>query len=182
MGVTPHGPQASPVAFVDVQYEDGGGVAACVVAEDWSDATPIEEQVVAVPSVKPYRPGAFYDRELPCISIALSLVRAPIRAVVVDGYVDLDERGTPGLGAHLHTQLGGAVVVIGVAKTSFRGATFAQQVMRGTSRRPLFITARGIELTEAARLVQRMHGPHRIPTLLTRVDHLARGLVSPARR
>ena len=33
----------------------------------------------------------------------------------IDGYVDLDPRGRPGLGAHLHARL--KVPVIGVAKT-----------------------------------------------------------------
>lgn len=165
-----------PVAFTDVHYADEAARAACVVARNWSDGTPVEEHVVSVPSVKPYRPGAFFERELPCLLQVLARISLPVRAVVVDGYVDLDEHGTPGLGAHLHAALGGGVAVIGVAKTAFRGATFATTIQRGTSRAPLYITARGIEPSEAARLVREMHGPYRIPTLLTRVDQLARGL------
>ena len=41
--------------------------------------------------------------------------------------------------------------------------------------RPLFVTARGMPAADAARLVESMHGGHRIPTLIARVDHLARG-------
>jgi deoxyribonuclease V len=170
-----------PLAIVDVHYDGAGARAACVVAASWTDAASIEERIAAIPSVKPYRPGAFYERELPCITAALSLVRAPLRAVIVDGYVDLDAQGTPGLGAHLHAHLGGAVAVVGVAKTAFRGAAFARSVIRGTSRSPLFVTSRGLDAADAARLVQRMHGQHRIPTLLARADHLARGLASPMR-
>jgi deoxyribonuclease V len=65
--------------------------------------------------------------------------------------------------------------VVGVAKTAFQGSTFATPVTRGTSARPVFVTARGMDVAEAARLVAAMHGPHRIPTLLGRVDRLARG-------
>jgi deoxyribonuclease V len=132
-----------------------------------------------IAAVKPYRPGAFYERELPCITAVLARVRTPLRAVVVDGYVELDDRGSPGLGAHLHAHLGGAVAVVGVAKTAFRGAAFARAVLRGASRTPLFVTSRGIDVADAARLVQQMHGPHRIPTLLARADRLARGFAAP---
>ncbi len=167
-----------PVAIVDVHYEGRGAVAACAVALRWTDALPSEERVVTVAEVLPYRPGAFFERELPCILRVLSLVRARFNAVVVDGYVDLDDRGRPGLGAHLHAQLAGAVPVVGVAKTAYRGGGFAVRVLRGSSQRPLFVTARGVPAAEAARLVESMHGEHRIPTLIARVDHLARGRAS----
>lgn len=114
-----------PVAIVDAHYQGRGGVAACVVAHRWTDALPSDERVVTVPAVLPCRPGAFFERELPCILRALSLVRGKFSAVVVDGYVDLDERGTPGPGAHLHAQLAGAVPVVGVAKTAYQGSGFA---------------------------------------------------------
>jgi deoxyinosine 3'endonuclease (endonuclease V) len=111
-----------PVAIVDAHYQGGGAVVACVVARRWTDALPSDERVVTVAAVLPYRPGAFFERELPCILRVLSLVRGKFKAVVVDGYVDLDERGTPGLGAHLHAQLAGAVPVVGVAKTAYQGS------------------------------------------------------------
>jgi deoxyribonuclease V len=172
------------VAFTDVHYDAGGSdgaTAACVVAADWTSSAAREEHVVAIESVNPYRAGAFFERELPCLVRVLALLSASVQVVVVDGYVELDERGAPGLGAHLHDSLGGRVAVVGVAKTSFRGATFATEVLRGTSRSPLYVTARGIATAEAARLVRTMHGPHRLPTLITRVDHLARGHVQPNR-
>jgi deoxyribonuclease V len=164
-----------PVALVDVYYGGPGAVAACAVARRWTDASPCEERVVAVAAVRPYRAGSFFERELPCVVQVLSLVRARVAAVVVDGYVDLDERGTPGLGAHLHAYLGGRTAVVGVAKTAYRTGAFAARVLRGRSKRPLFVTARGTSLATAARLVEAMHGDHRIPTLLARVDRLSRG-------
>ena len=44
------------------------------------------------------------------------------------------------------------------------------------SQDPLYVTALGISDAEAAQHVQQMHGPHSIPSLWTRVDHLCRGL------
>jgi deoxyribonuclease V len=168
----------APLAVVDVQYAAGGATAACVVAAAWTDAAAIEERVERIAQVAPYRPGAFYERELPCLLAVLAAVKTPVRIVVVDGYVTLDE-GRPGLGAHLHERLGGGVAVVGVAKTAYRGAAFATPVERGGSARPLFVTARGIDAAEAARLVALMHGEHRRPTLLARADQLARGLALP---
>jgi deoxyribonuclease V len=63
--------------------------------------------------------------------------------------------------------------VVGVAKRPFRGAP-ALEVLRGASARPLYVTAIGIDAAHAADGVRRMHGAHRIPTLLTRVDRLCR--------
>src|SRR5262249_21934572 len=123
--------------------------------------------------------GAFFERELPCLLEVLSSVESGLCAIVVDGYVDLDEHGTPGLGGHLYWYFGGAVAVVGVAKTAYRGSGFSEKVLRGSSKAPLFVTARGISVGDAAQLVKGMHGEHRIPTLIARVDRLARGVISP---
>lgn len=98
---------------------------------------------------------------------------APARAVIIDGYVWLGA-GRSGLGAHLYDALGQRIAVVGVAKRRFHGAGDAVPVLRGTSQVPLFVTAVGIDLAEAAEGVRRMHGAHRIPTLLKRVDRLSR--------
>ena len=164
-----------PLAILDVQYTGDEARAAVVVATRWTDKAPIEEHVTLVQDVKPYQPGAFFERELPCLLAVLALVQAEVRAIVIDGYVELDEHGKPGLGGHLHAHYNGAIPVVGVAKTAFRGSAFATPVLRGTSRNPLFVTSRGIDVALAADLVRRMHGAHRIPTLLQRTDHLARG-------
>jgi deoxyribonuclease V len=96
----------------------------------------------------------------------------PLSLVIIDGYVDLDLQGRPGLGAHLHTDLN--VPVIGVAKTAFRTASHAVAVHRGNARRPLYITAAGIPADRAATLVAGMAGPYRLPDALRRVDALTR--------
>jgi len=124
-----------------------------------------------VPAVLRYRPGELFLRELPPLRAVLAQVRN-LGLLVIDGYVDLDPGGRPGLGAHAHAAF--SVPVIGVAKTRFRTASHAAEVLRGSSARPLFVTAAGIPLAQAADLVRRMAGPFRLPDALRRVDVLAR--------
>jgi deoxyribonuclease V len=144
---------------------------ACVDV-DWAASEAETEAVAVLREVAPYQPGEFYRRELPCLLAVLA--RGPaVDGVVVDGYVWLGA-GRPGLGAHLHAALGGSTIVIGVAKSRFAGATDALPVYRGASRTPLYVTAAGANPEEAARWIASMHGPHRIPSLLKRVDRLAR--------
>ncbi len=160
------------IACVDVDYRDDEAQAACVLLRDWADADSAGFHVERIAGAAPYQPGQFYRRELPCLLAVLAKVKDPLDAVVVDGYVWLRDR-TPGLGAHLYEALGRAVPIIGVAKTRFASAP-SEAVIRGTSRRPLFVTAAGMEPADAADRVRRMHGPFRIPTLLKKVDQLCR--------
>ena len=63
---------------------------------------------------------------------------------------------------------------MGVAKSRLRTATHAVPVLRGSSARPLFVTAAGIPSADAADLVRRMAGQYRLPDALRRADTLAR--------
>ena len=128
-------------------------------------------QTAIVPAVDPYRPGEFYRRELPPLRAVIPAADE-LALIVVDGYVDLDPDGRPGLGAHVHAEF--AVPVIGVAKTAFGTATHAARVLRGQSSRPLYVTAAGITVADAAVLVTEMAGRFRVPYALKTVDHLAR--------
>lgn len=168
---------------MDVDYRDGDtAAAACVLLRGWAYGEPAREWVTEVAGVAPYEPGQFYKREMPCLLAALAESAEPLTCVVVDGYVWLgsgegDGAGPkPGLGARLYEALGSSVPVVGVAKTAFHGAAeVATPVLRGAeSRSPLYVTAVGMEQGEAARLVASMHGPHRLPTALKRVDRLCR--------
>lgn len=158
---------------VDVHYPDiGGAVAALVVGAEPTFPSIVEEHVCRLDEVAPYEPGSFYKRELPAIRAVLAGV-APVELLVVDGYVDLDPEGRPGLGAHVHEALG--LPVIGVAKTSFRTATHAVEVRRGGAVKPLYVTAAGLAIPAAADYVARMSGAFRLPDALRRVDALTRG-------
>lgn len=156
----------------DVHYLPSGGArAAAVVAADAAFAQLLADRTELVPTVLPYRPGEFYLRELPALHAVLDGLRG-MALLVVDGYADLDPAGRPGLGAHAHAEFG--VPVIGVAKTAFHTATHAVPVLRGASTRPLYVTAAGMARADAADLVRRMAGRHRLPDALRRADTLAR--------
>jgi deoxyribonuclease V len=148
---------------------------------DWAAAEATGQLVVALPLPAPYQPGAFYLRELPPLLAVLSRVEAPLAGVVVDGYVWLG--GTRlGLGARLYDSLGNRTPVVGVAKTAWGAvettsasdACRSIAVRRGQSDKPLFVTAAGMDVADAAAHVGEMHGPYRIPTLLRGVDRLVR--------
>lgn len=163
------------LACVDVDYRETGAMAACVLFRAWTDAVSAAERVEVMTEVAPYQPGQFYLRELPCLLSVLNTVGEPLEAIVVDGYVWLaDDR--PGLGAHLYEALGRRVAVVGVAKTRFAGAE-AEEVLRGGSCRPLYVSAAGLECSTVAEYIRTMHGAYRLPTLLRRVDQLCRGRV-----
>ncbi|MBI4962284.1 MAG: endonuclease V [Desulfomonile tiedjei] len=162
------------IAALDVCYHKEFAVAACVIFEEWDSERTVRSIKEPMAEVKPYEPGSFYKRELPCLLELLRHVEVRLEAVIVDGYVWLGPEYSPGLGAHLYWALEGKVAVIGVAKSPFKGAPNAHKVLRGRSTRPLYVTSAEIDPTEAARKVEAMHGSHRIPTLLKMVDRLCR--------
>jgi deoxyribonuclease V len=161
------------LALLDVHYTDPSALAACVLANAWGDAEPCARHAVTVSPIAAYEPGKFYLRELPCLLAVLREV-GPVDVAVVDGYVWLDQQHTAGLGAHLYEALGRRIPVVGIGKTAFNGSPMAQQVLRATSQKPLFVTSVGLAHSEAARLVASMHGASRIPTLVRLVDQLSR--------
>ncbi|HEY3571988.1 MAG TPA: endonuclease V [Thermoanaerobaculia bacterium] len=166
-------PEEALVACLDVDYRETIAIAAGVWLRGWIASEPELEVVTTLDEVAPYQPGEFYRRELPCLLAVLE--RGPSAdVVVVDGYVWLGP-GRPGLGAHLYQALGERMVVVGVAKSRFLSATDAVPVYRGNSRSPLYVTAAGVSAEEAAGWVAGMHGDYRVPSMLRRVDQLARG-------
>jgi len=162
------------IAATDCHYSESEAVAAVILFADWTAESPDFEHRKIFHNPEPYEPGSFYRRELPCVLRALDRVRGRFHTAIIDGYVWLAPDGRPGLGAHLFQALGEAVPIVGVAKSLYQGSARAQRILRGRSRRPLFITAVGIDPVIAAERVKSMHGPNRIPTLLKRVDGLCR--------
>ncbi len=157
---------------MDVHYlRTGGTRAAAVLATGAAFAHVLAERTAVVLRVRPYQPREFYLRELPPIRAVLDDL-SELGLLVVDGYADLDPGGRPGLGAHAHAEFG--IPVIGVAKSRCRTATHAVPVVRGSSGRPLFVTAAGIPAADAADLVRRMADRYRLPDALRRADTLAR--------
>jgi len=161
---------------LDVDYRSDSVVAAAVCFDDWTSEFPTRQYSVTSNSPpEPYEPGNFYRRELPYLLAVFAQVGEQPATILIDGFVWL---GTDqaGLGAHLYEALGSRSAVVGVAKRPFRDSSVGAPLLRGTSTRPLYVTSVGISLADAVAGVKAMHGPHRIPTLLKRVDRLCRAL------
>ncbi len=162
------------IACVDTHYIDKCSRTGLVLFEKWSDSFAVHEliderrQEAAI-----YVPGRFYQRELPCILSAIKSFTCVVDTLVIDGYVWLNRSGRKGLGALLYEACDKSIRVIGVAKNRFSGSS-GIEVFRGASRKPLIVTAAGVDDAEAARLIQTMHGQHRIPTLIKRADYISR--------
>lgn len=163
------------IAVVDVQYERTEGTGALLLLEDWTASTTCGAVTTHRKGLAEYEPGAFFKRELPVLLALLQELEAVAsrpEIIVVDGYCWLGPERA-GLGVHLYSALVPRIPVVGVAKSSFVGAA-PVEVRRGSSQRPLFVTAVGMDLSVAAACVQSMHGPHRLPTFIKGADVLCR--------
>ncbi len=156
----------------DSHYFDNKAKTVCLEFEDWSTTSNYKVHTETLENIAQYVSGEFYKRELPCILSLLSKFDLnSIHAIVIDGFVYLDDDGKFGLGAHLFEKLNKKIPIIGVAKTNF--ATINQlkkSLFRGESKKPLFITAIGMNLDEAFNNISAMQGDFRIPTLLKALD------------
>ncbi len=159
---------------IDVDYRETYAVAAGIMFDDWEDSIPTSQSVIRVDEIAEYEPGYFYKRELPCLLKLLHQLKTLPEYIIVDGYVHLEETQKPGLGKHLYDALQGKSIVIGVAKTRFNNTPPEIEVFKGESQRPLYVTAAGISDTEAKKLIEKMDGRYRIPTMLKLVDQLSR--------
>ena len=165
------------ILVTDVHYTDDLAQVAGVLFEGWDSALPVAQWARTVEIPSEYVPGQFYRRELPALLKLINLMGPAwhsIDIIVVDGYVDLNQ-GKPGLGRHLWWNILESKMVVGVAKSPFRGS-LGTEVFRGISRKPLYVTAAGMDEDKAADAVRGMHGQYRFPTMLKRVDRLARDL------
>src|SRR5262245_57798400 len=111
---------SAPIAIVDVQYTGERARAACVTARAWGDAATVAERAIETEISADYVPGELYRRELPPLLEVLRGVDG-VDIVIVDAHVWLGPE-RPGLGARLHTALGGDIGVVGIAKNAFVGA------------------------------------------------------------
>lgn len=156
---------------IDADHRADATITAALGIADWTaDRSVYEKTHRSSSPPADYVPGEFYRRELPG---TLEAVRAApdVELVIIDGYVWLAS-DRPGLGARLHEVV--PLPIVGVAKTRFHDNDRAALVLRGASTSPLYVTAVGIDLQVAVAHVVSMHGPHRLPTMLKRVDRLAR--------
>ena len=172
----------SMILAVDVAYQTETAIAGGILFRNWTDESPVKEFLVPCAVPDNYTPGQFYRRELPCIALLLPQVPEVPDCIIIDGYVYLGRARKPGLGKHLRNMLEQEVAVIGVAKTPFRDTPKSCEILRGKSRKPLYVTADGIREDMARFLIKSMHGKGRIPTLLQYVDRLCRRAAASSER
>lgn len=160
----------------DTHYSDEYAKTVCLAFEHWQDQQYAHVYSEIRTDIAAYEPGAFYKRELPCIlSLLHQIPHTAPEAIIIDGFVFLDDDQQPGLGAHLYDHLDSKTPVIGVAKTNYATiGKLKRAVFRGKSKNPLYITAIGLDVDQAADSIASMHGEHRIPTFLKQLDQLTR--------
>lgn len=160
----------------DTYYYDDYANTVCIAFENWTSDQEVEIFIEQTPISSGYESGAFYKRELPCIlSLLNKIVVKEGDIIIVDGYVTLDDDGKIGLGGHLYEALHEKHPVIGIAKNEFTTPDSQRRnVLRGDSKTPLFVTAKGADVDQVKIYVAQMHGPYRIPTLLKKLDQLSR--------
>jgi len=160
------------IIAIDVHYRENTAKTVSIEFENWLDDVPASIHIIETPIVADYVPGQFYKRELPCILEILKLSDlSKISAIIVDGYVVLDDAGKKGLGGYLYAELNQQIPIVGVAKRSFHSLKEKViPVKRGESKNPLFVTQLGGDLTDYAKKVAEMAGDFRIPNLLKILD------------
>jgi len=166
----------SMILAFDTFYFNNKAKTVCLQFDNWPDTGDYKIYSEVLEDIEEYIPGEFYKRELPCIlSLLTKIDTENPEAIIVDGYVFLDDNMKPGLGARLYDAIDRKWPVVGVAKSNF--ATVNQlkiPVLRGDSKNPLFVTAIGIDAEAAALHVKNMSGPFRIPFLLRELDKLTK--------
>jgi deoxyribonuclease V len=160
---------------IDVRFDAEGALAAAVAFDAWDAPEASRTYTSRVPHIEKPRPGEVDLRSLPCILQLLREHALEPDLVLIDGFVDLDTKETPGLGRHLYQALGGRVAVIGVSKSSNPALPPQYEVVREEETRPLLVTSAGIDIGAAKAGLRAMHGRKRVPTLLKLAARVAKG-------
>lgn len=160
----------------DTYYFENKAKTIGIQFDKWSDPVISSVYEETLNNIEEYISGEFYKRELPCIySLLKQIDLSHCEAIIIDGFVILDDNGKFGLGAFLYEKLNNKTPIIGVAKNDFsKIIDCKRKVYRGESKKPLFITSKGIDIDYAAGLIKNMSGKYRIPDLLKKVDSLGR--------
>lgn len=160
----------------DTYYFENNAKTVCLAFGNWSDPKELDIFSETLENVNEYIPGELYKREMPCILSLLQKIDYPnIEAIIIDGFVFLDDNGKLGLGGHLYEALNQKIPIIGVAKSNF--ATInrkKKELYRGQSNNPLYITSIGIDLDNATEKIRSMCGQYRMPALLKELDKLTK--------
>lgn len=162
---------------MDFQIQGDTARVAAVAFDDWAAFEGTKNYCLRIERVEKPARGELDLRALPWLVQLLDANRLQPELVVLDGFVHLDARETPGLGRRLHDTLGGRTAVIGVSKSGFKDTPEQFELHREEETAPLVITCAGIDLGAAKARVRMMHGRKRVPTLLKLAARIAKGSV-----
>ena len=162
----------------DTYYFDNQAKTVAVQFKNWTENTVEQVYEETLSGINEYVSGEFYKRELPCIlSLLKQIELSNCEAIIIDGFVFLNDKNKKGLGAYLYEALENKIPVIGVAKNDFKELKEQKiAVCRGESKKPLYITSAGISLCIASKYIENLGGNYRIPDILKEVDTLGRKL------
>jgi len=165
------------ILAIDIYYHDKGATCVCVLFE-WEDSEPSKVIRAYLDEVEEYVPGEFYKRELPCVlAVVYQVKQYKVDCIVLDSHVQLGE-GQKGLGEYVYAAMDEVYPVIGVAKKGFyNNAEYVREIRRGNSESPLYVSAIGCDLDDAAACIQNMQGEYRNPNILKEVDRIGRDLL-----
>lgn len=160
----------------DTYYFENKAKTVCLEFTGWDKDESFKIYTEIIDNIEEYIPGEFYKRELPCIISLLNQIDLEkVATIIIDGFVYLNDEKKLGLGGYLYEKLNKEIQIIGVAKTNFATIEkYKRPLFRGKSKKPLFITAIGIDLESAVQKIERMSGEFRIPTLLKELDRLTK--------
>lgn len=157
---------------IDVHYRNEMARVVSLEFEHWRSTEPLTFHELEMDVAAEYQPGEFYKRELPCILEILKYSDLEkVEAIIIDGYVVLDDKGKAGLGAILYNKINKKVPIIGIAKRPFhQNRKNVALVFRGKSKNPLYITSIPFNPENYADKVKNMAGLYRIPDLIKLLD------------
>lgn len=160
----------------DTYYFDDKAKTIAIEFDSWTNENTSRVYEETISGIDEYIPGEFYKRELPCIlSLLKQIDLSTCEAIIIDGFVVLNDDNKIGLGGYLYNTLEKKIPIIGVAKNDYaKIQTQKRPVLRGESKKPLFITAMGIDLDLASTHIENMKGNYRFPDLLKQVDSIGR--------
>jgi len=163
------------ILIIDVHYYDNKARIAGITFDDWLTNKESNVYISDFEEVADYKSGEFYKRELPCILKLIEEHNLQPDLIIIDGYVWLDGVEKAGMGVHLYNNLDIKTPIIGVAKNKHSALGTGYDIIRGSSAKPLFVTAIGIDIETAKSHIANMHGNFRHPTLIKKADSACRG-------
>lgn len=170
------------IIVIDGDYNEklNTGHMVAVMLENFDDSEISGFVTADITDIGEYESGSFYKREMKGIEALLTKLNAVdnpvfsnIECIVIDGYASFNDKDHKALGERIYEKYN--IPVIGIAKNKNMICKIEDtELLRGTSKNPLYITCVGCGFTNAKHCIARMHGKNRLPYAVKLVDSLAR--------